>query len=61
MSTLYIVTVEEAEDGAFYEEPVGFDSEADALAYATKQPAPKDHVVAVYDCHLIKSFDPNQR
>lgn len=53
MSDLYIVTVENADDGAFFEDPQAFDTEQEARAYAKKQPMPVGHVVAVYSCDLI--------
>jgi len=48
MSDLYIVTVEDAQDGTFFEDPEGFDNAWQAKEYAAKQAIPNGHVVAVY-------------
>ena len=57
MSDLYIVTVEDAQDGTFFEDPEGFDSVWQAKEYAAKQAIPNGHVVAVYRCDMIESFE----
>ena len=57
--SLYIVTVENDEDGVFHEDPAGFDTLHEAREYARKQPIPNGHVVAIYSCDLIESFEPS--
>jgi hypothetical protein len=59
--SLYIVTVENAEDGIFYEEPQGFDTANEARTYASKRPIPHGHIVGVYRCDMIESYDQTSR
>lgn len=53
MADLYLVTVEDADNGIFYEDPEGFDTEREAREYAAKQSMPVGHIVGIYRCELI--------
>lgn len=50
---MYLVVIEDIEDGMWFDEPAGFDSEPEAQEWATKQAVPKGHRVAMYRCYEV--------
>jgi len=60
MSDLYLVTIENAEDGVWFDDPEGFDTEQEAKNYATKKAAKrgyKENVICLYRCSFVESYN----
>ena len=59
MADLYIVTVEDEQDGTFWDDPDGYDTLQDAKLAAIKKKPPMGYVAAVYECRLVETHQPN--
>jgi hypothetical protein len=51
---MYLVTVEGTDDGMWFGDPEGFDSESEARKFAAEQKPPAGNIVALYRCHLVE-------
>lgn len=58
MADLYIVTVEDEQDGMFWDDPDGYYSLTDAQVAARKKRPPEGYVAAIYSCTLIETLTP---
>lgn len=60
MADLYIVTTECVDDGIWFDDPEGFDTEADARAEAAKRrKPPQGHCYGIYACRLLDTAQEN--
>ena len=55
MADLYIVTVEDEQDGTFWDDPDGYDSLREARLHALKKRPPNGYVTAIYSCQLVET------
>lgn len=55
MADFYIVTVEDAQDGTFWDDPEETLSLTDAERLAERKKKPPGHVAGIYECHFVKA------
>ena len=48
---MYLVTVEDKEDGVWWDEPAGFDALEDAKRYADEILPPEGHEAVIWRCY----------
>lgn len=56
MTDLYLVTTEHTDDGMWFDDPEGFDSEREAREFANKRPPPGGCFFGIYRCELIEAI-----
>jgi hypothetical protein len=57
---MYLLTTEATDDGMWFEEPAGYDSEQQARDAVLKLPQPpKGHCHVLYRCDAIATFNEN--
>jgi hypothetical protein len=50
---MYLVTTEAIDDGMWFDDPEGFDTEREAREFAAKRKPPEGHCFGIYACELI--------
>lgn len=53
MADMYIVTTEHVDDGMWFDDPSGFDTEGEARKFAALRQPPDGHCFGIYECRLV--------
>lgn len=53
---MYLVTVEDNDDGTWWDEPNGFDSRYAADEYIKKLKPPSGYSIVLYSCHEMRTI-----
>lgn len=60
MADLYIVTVEDDQDGTFWDDPDGYDTLVEAKAAAIRKKPPRGYLAVVYACQVVETYTHDQ-